>query len=49
MNTAHQPMYEWNTLPWRTIERTVFKLAIRASIKLHRLATLTLSTTSSDC
>src|SRR3989442_10309247 len=29
MNTAHQPMYEWNTLPWRTIERGVFKLQKR--------------------
>jgi hypothetical protein len=30
MNTAQQPMYEWKTLPWREIERSVFKLAIRA-------------------
>lgn len=49
MNTVHQPMYEWKTLPWRAIERSVFKLAIRASIKPHRMATLTLSTNFSDC
>lgn len=29
MNTAHQPMYEWKTLPWRAIERSVFKLQKR--------------------
>jgi RNA-directed DNA polymerase len=29
MNTEHQPMYEWNTLPWRMIERSVFKLQKR--------------------
>ena len=29
MNTDHQPMYEWNTLPWRAIERSVFKLQKR--------------------
>jgi RNA-directed DNA polymerase len=28
MNTV-QPMYEWNTLPWRKIERNVFKLQKR--------------------
>ena len=29
MNTAYHPMYEWNTLPWRSIERSVFKLQKR--------------------
>jgi RNA-directed DNA polymerase len=29
MSTAHAPMYDWNTLPWRTIERHVFKLQKR--------------------
>src|SRR2546421_8335340 len=29
MNTEHQPMYEWKDLPWRTIERNVFKLQKR--------------------
>ncbi|PMB38408.1 group II intron reverse transcriptase/maturase [Fischerella thermalis CCMEE 5319] len=28
MNTA-QPMYEWNTIPWRKLERNVFKLQRR--------------------
>lgn len=34
MDTALQPMYEWNTLPWKVIEKDVFKLAIHAFIKL---------------
>ena len=29
MDTVVQPMYEWNTLPWKTIEREVFKLQKR--------------------
>jgi RNA-directed DNA polymerase len=29
MDTVGQPMYEWNTLPWKTIEREVFKLQTR--------------------
>ena len=29
MDTVGQPMYEWNTLPWKTIEREVFKLQKR--------------------
>src|SRR2546426_1055556 len=29
MNTEHQPMYDWKDLPWRTIERNVFKLQKR--------------------
>jgi RNA-directed DNA polymerase len=29
MNTASQPMYEWNTLPWKVIEKDVFKLQKR--------------------
>jgi RNA-directed DNA polymerase len=30
MNTAgHQPMYGWNTIPWRQVERRVFKLQKR--------------------
>ncbi len=29
MNTAPQPMYEWKDLPWKTIERRVFKLQQR--------------------
>src|SRR5579884_1411823 len=29
MSTAHRPMYDWNALPWRRIERHVFKLQKR--------------------
>ncbi len=29
MSTAQTPMYDWNRLPWRTIERRVFKLQKR--------------------
>lgn len=29
MSTVHKPVYEWNTLPWREIERKVFKLQKR--------------------
>jgi RNA-directed DNA polymerase len=29
MSTAQVPMYDWNKLPWRTIERRVFKLQKR--------------------
>lgn len=29
MNTAQQPMYEWKDLPWKNIERSVFKLQKR--------------------
>ncbi|MCB0033445.1 MAG: reverse transcriptase N-terminal domain-containing protein [Anaerolineales bacterium] len=29
MNTAQRPMYKWQDLPWKKIERTVFKLQKR--------------------
>lgn len=29
MNTESHPMYEWNTLPWRKLEKDVFKLQKR--------------------
>jgi RNA-directed DNA polymerase len=29
MSTAQAPMYEWNDLPWKSIERAVFKLQQR--------------------
>ena len=29
MNTASKPMYEWRTIPWRKLERRVFKLQKR--------------------
>ena len=36
MNTASPPMYEWNTLPWRAIEKEVFKLQKRIYQAAHR-------------
>jgi hypothetical protein len=29
MKTVQQPLYEWKALPWRKIERSVFKLQKR--------------------
>ena len=29
MDTASKPMYEWKTIPWRKLERMVFKLQKR--------------------
>ncbi|MBP2627713.1 MAG: N-terminal domain of reverse transcriptase [Firmicutes bacterium] len=29
MNTALRPMYEWKTIPWKKVERLVFKLPKR--------------------
>ena len=29
MNTVNKPMYEWKTIPWRKLERRVFKLLLR--------------------
>jgi RNA-directed DNA polymerase len=29
MNTAEKPMYEWNDINWRKLERNVFKLQKR--------------------
>src|SRR5438067_13828118 len=57
MNTVPQPMYEWNTLPWRTIERTVFKLQKRiyqASQRgntdlVHKLQRLLIHSWSAKC
>lgn len=36
MNTVQQPMYEWQDLPWRKIERSVFKLQKRIYQASHR-------------
>src|SRR6266702_612141 len=54
MNTDHNPMYEWQTLPWRTIERSVFKLQKRIyqasqkndSVLVHQLQRLLISSWS---
>lgn len=57
MNTEHQPMYEWKDLPWRTIERNVFKLQKRiyqASQRgdqstVHKLQRLLMTSWSAKC
>src|SRR5437667_4544068 len=57
MSTEQQPMYEWNTLPWRMIERTVFKLQKRIyqasqnhdSVLVHQLQRLLISSWSAKC
>jgi RNA-directed DNA polymerase len=36
MNTASLPMDEWNRLPWKTIEKSVFKLQKRIYQAAHR-------------
>ena len=57
MNTATRPMYEWQDLPWKKIERNVFKLQKRiyqASLcgditTMHRLQRLLLNSWSAKC
>lgn len=57
MNTAQRPMYKWQDLPWRKIERNVFKLQKRiyqASRRgdtkaVHKLQRLLLSSWSAKC
>jgi RNA-directed DNA polymerase len=57
MSTDQKPMYEWNTLPWRTIERSVFKLQKRIyqasrkndSVLIHKLQRLLISSWSTKC
>ena len=57
MNTAQTPMYEWKDLPWRKIERDVFKLqkriyqaSRRGDVKaVHRLQRLLLKSWSAKC
>jgi RNA-directed DNA polymerase len=57
MNTVSQPMYEWQDLPWRTIERAVFKLqkriyrAAKAGDiqRVHKLQRLLLKSWSARC
>ena len=41
MNTGSQPMYEWQELPWKKIERAVFKLQKRIYQASQRGDTLT--------
>jgi len=33
MNTALRPMYAWQDIPWRKIERAVFKLQQRIYVR----------------
>ena len=57
MNTDYQPMYEWKDLPWRAIERNVFKLQKRiyqASQRgdqptVHKLQRLLMTSWSAKC
>jgi RNA-directed DNA polymerase len=57
MNTAKQPMYEWNALPWKSIERQVFKLqkrihqaSLRGDVKtVHKLQRLLMNSWSAKC
>ena len=57
MNTAQTPMYEWKDIPWRKIERDVFKLqkriyqaSRRGNVKaVHRLQRLLLKSRSAKC
>ena len=57
MNTAIRPMYEWQDLPWKKIERAVFKLQKRiyqASQRgdtkaIHELQRLLISSWSARC
>jgi RNA-directed DNA polymerase len=53
MNTGQPPMYKWQDLPWKRIERQVFKLQKRiyqAALRgdrqtIHKLQRLLLSLT----
>lgn len=57
MSTVSEPMYEWKTLPWRKIERQVFKLQKRiyqaerrGDVKaVHRLQRLMMKSWSAKC
>jgi len=57
MSTAKEPMYEWNALPWKSIERQVFKLqkriyqaSLRGDVKtVHKLQRLLMNSWSAKC
>ena len=57
MNLALKPRYEWNTLPWRQLEKRVFKLqkriyqaSTRDDVKtVRKLQRLILNSWSSKC
>ena len=48
MDTVATPMDEWNRLPWKAMQRQVFRLAIRGSSKPRNVARPRQSTSSSD-
>src|SRR5574341_2581304 len=57
MNTAQLPMYKWQGLPWKDIQRSVFKLqkriyqaALRGDRKtVHKLQRLLINSWSARC
>jgi RNA-directed DNA polymerase len=57
MNTAHKPMYRWQDLPWKKIERAIFKLQKRiyqASKRgdtqtVHKLQKLLINSNAARC
>ena len=57
MNTAERPMYRWQDLPWKKVERSVFKLQKRIyqasqrgdTTSVHRLQRLLISSWSARC
>jgi RNA-directed DNA polymerase len=57
MNTETKPMYEWKTIPWKKIQRNVFKLqkriyqaSSRGDVKtVHRLQRLLAKSWSAKC
>jgi RNA-directed DNA polymerase len=57
MSTASAPVYEWKTIPWRHVERTVFKLQTRIYraaqrgdvTAVHRLQRLLMQSWSAKC
>ena len=57
IHTSAQPMYEWNTLPWPTFQRRVFKLqkriyqaSRRGEVKaVHRLQRLLMKSWAARC
>ena len=57
MNTVCEPMYDWKTLPWKNIERDVFKLQKRIyratknddTKEIHKLQRLLVNSFSGRC
>ena len=57
MNEFHQTTYEWQNLPWRKLERFVYKLQKRIyrasscgeTLTVHKLQRLMLNSWSAKC